>query len=116
MRMLLTLLAVIGALGVLRLLTRSAFALARQKLESYVLRTVAQTRAQAGDLTALNEANELARQHQRLRRRLWGEFLGLVALLLVPTVTPYMLHIYTVYNAFWLLPLRTTRSYDVVRR
>ena len=107
---LLPLLAVVGVLAVGRFLVRSALGLARHTLEGYVLKTVADAQAQRGDLTALNEAKQLRRQQQTLRFRRWGEFLGLLALILVPPLTAYMLMIYAVYNVFWIPSLRSRAS------
>ena len=109
MNILLPLLAVVGVLGVGRFLLRSALQLVKHTVEGYVVRTVADAQAQRGDLTALTEANQVRRQQQRLRYRRWGEFLGLLALILVPPLTTYMLMIYATYVVFWIPSLRARK-------
>ena len=107
MSLLLPLLAIIGVLGVGRFLLRSAFALVKQLLESYVARTVADARAKRGDLTGLHESSELRRQQRPLKLRRWSEFLGLLALILIPPLTPYMLMVYATYIVFWIPSLHS---------
>ena len=102
MSILLPLLAIAGVLGVGRFLLKAAFAVARNKLEHYVTSTVATTRAQQGDLTALTEAREGLKAQQRRHYRAKFEMVGLAALLLVPALTPYTLMTYAFYNVFWI--------------
>ena len=108
MKTLLFLAALAGLLALLRVLVSATMALARQALEGYVLRTLARTRAQSGDLTALTEANQLARANRLRRYRRWGEVLGLAGLLFVPTLTAYAMHIYALYNLFWYIRPHST--------
>jgi hypothetical protein len=88
--------------ALLRVLTRGA--------DAVLARELANTRAQRGDLTGLEEANLARGEARRRRYRALGVFSLWGGLLLVPQITPWPRLLYATYSLLWLLPRRTGRA------
>lgn len=100
----LKLVALFGILALVRRIARATVPVARGAIEGYLLRTVAQTQAQRGDLTGILEARERRAVQRPARLRAWGILLGWLALLVVPPFTQFVLMIYAVCALLWLVP------------
>ena len=101
---LLKLIALLGILALVGRVARATLVVARGAVEGYLLRTVAQTQAQRGDLTGIIEARERQVTQRRARLRAWGMLLGWLVLLCVPPFTPFARMIYAVCALLWLVP------------
>jgi hypothetical protein len=102
---LLNLLAVAGGVGAAWHLVRAAFRFLRGGALGVVAEEMERTHARHGDLTALEERR---RERDRARRssRQWGlAALGWLALLAVPSFTPWPRLIYAGYAAVWIGPV-----------
>ncbi|HEX6307771.1 MAG TPA: hypothetical protein VFZ69_06245 [Longimicrobiales bacterium] len=108
MNIALVLLAVAGIAAVVLRLLRALFAALRGGVDAFLARDVADTRAQRGDLTGLDEASGAARAARRYRLLALGQALIWVVLLIVPELTPWPAPLYASYSLLWLLP-RPTR-------
>lgn len=102
------LLAVAGVIAVMLRLLRALFASLRGGVEAFVARDVAETRAQRGDLTGLDDARAAAAIARRRRFLALGTASMWIGLLVVPILTPWPSLLYAAYSLLWLLP-RTTR-------
>ena len=104
MRWLIILLAVLGALAVVRRMLRPILRLLHGGVDGFLAREVAQLRAQRGDLTGMADAERL---RSLARRRKLFAAAGLsfwVLLLVTPPLTPWPAALYAVYSILWLVP------------
>jgi hypothetical protein len=106
MQFALFLLAVAGFLAVLRRLGWAAFHALRGGVDAFLLREVASSRAQRGDLTGLMEAENTRRSRRISRWRSAGAVLLWLSALAVPLLTRVPLPIYAVFSLLWLWPLQ----------
>lgn len=102
------LLAIAGVIAVMLRLLRALFAGLRGGVEGFLARDVAETRAQRGDLTGLEDARSAAALARRRRVTALGAASIWVGLLVVPTLTPWPKLLYAAYSLLWILP-RPTR-------
>jgi hypothetical protein len=109
MQFVLFLLAVAGFMAVLRRLGLAAFQALRGGVDSYLLREVASTRAERGDLTGLMEAQSLRKSQRIARWRSVAAVLLWLGALSVPLLTRTPVPIYAVFSILWLLPVRRRR-------
>src|ERR1700741_2829972 len=92
------LLSVAGFLAALRQLARAAFRLFKGGVESFVMREVASTRAEHGDVTGLLEARARQRSARGSRWRALGVLVFWAALLSAPLLTRTPVPIYAAYT------------------
>ena len=109
MELILVVLSVAGFLAALRQLARSAFRLFKGGVDAYVMRQVASTRAERGDLTGLLEARAQERSTRGSRRRALGMVILWAAVLSAPLFTRASVPIYAAYAVLWLWPLMRRR-------
>jgi hypothetical protein len=102
------LLAIAGVIAVMLRLLRALFASLRGGVEAFLARDVAETRAQRGDLTGLNDARAAAAVSRRRRIVALGTASVWIGLLVVPALTPWPTVLYASYSLLWVLP-RPTR-------
>jgi hypothetical protein len=106
----LTLLGVAGVAAVLLRLVRALFLALRGGVDAFLARDVADTRAQRGDITGLDEAHGAARDARRRRLAALGVASLWAGLLIVPVLTPWPRMLYATYSLLWLLPRPTART------
>ena len=104
------LLAVAGVIAVMLRLLRALFASLRGGVEAFVARDVAETRAQRGDLTGLDDARAAAAIARRRRFLALGTASMWIGLLVVPMLTAWPSLLYATYSLLWLLPHTTRRA------
>jgi hypothetical protein len=100
---------ILSIAGILAVLLRAGMALLlvlRGGAEGMFARGLADSRAQRGDLTGLQEANLVRGEARRRRWRGLGIFSLWVALLAAPPLTPWPQLLYSVYALLWLVPRR----------
>lgn len=96
--------AVIGFAAVLWRLALASVRAARRGVDAFIANEMSKTRAERGDLTGMDEANEWARQAGRDRWRWGGEaVLWLACLIVPPMVLDSPAPVYAVYTLIWLL-------------
>jgi hypothetical protein len=100
------LLALAGAGAVVLRLLRALFAALRGGVDAFVARDIAETRAQRGDLTGLDDARSVALAARRRRLRALGVASVWGGLLVFPTLTPWPAMLYATYSLLWVLPRR----------
>jgi hypothetical protein len=100
------LLALAGAGAVVLRLLRALFAALRGGVDAFLARDIAETRAQRGDLTGLDDARSVALAARRRRRRALGGASVWGGLLVFPTLTPWPAMLYATYSLLWVLPRR----------
>ena len=110
MNTILTILAVAGIGAAAWHVVRAAFRFLRQEATGIWADELSRTHARRGDVTALEEARRQRQAVLRARRRVLTEGVGWLALLLVPSFTPWGRTIYAGYAVLWLLPLLRRRS------
>ncbi|HSK19073.1 MAG TPA: hypothetical protein VK912_08030 [Longimicrobiales bacterium] len=98
------LLAVAGVIAVLLRLLRSLFATLRGGVDVFLAHDVADTRAQRGDLTGVDDAKAAAAVARRRRLFALGTASLWIGLLIVPMLTPWPSLLYATYSLLWLLP------------
>jgi hypothetical protein len=104
------LLAAAGVIAVVLRLLRALFASLRGGVDAFLASDVAETRAQRGDLTGLDDARVAAVIARRRRFVALGTASMWVGLLIVPTLTPWPSLLYATYSLLWLLPRRTRHA------
>jgi hypothetical protein len=102
------LLAAAGVIAVMLRLLRAFFAALRGGVDTFLAHDVADTRAQRGDLTGVDDARGAARLARRRRLLALGTASVWIGLLVVPTLTPWPALLYASYSLLWLIP-RTPR-------
>jgi hypothetical protein len=102
---LLTLLALLGIGAALWHMARATLRFLRHGAVGLWAGEVGRTRARRGDLTAVEESRGERERAKRSRRRAGVEAVGWLALLIVPTLTPWARPVYAAYAALWALPL-----------
>jgi hypothetical protein len=98
-----------GIAGFAAVTLRAAFALLnglRGGVESLLARDLTEIRARRGDLTGVQEANELQGAARRHRLLALGAFSMWTGLLVVPPLTPWPGMLYAAYSVLWLVPRR----------
>jgi hypothetical protein len=98
------LLAVAGVIAVLLRLLRALFAALRGGVDSFLARDVADTRAQRGDLTGVDDAQTAAALARRRRLLALGTGSIWIGLLIFPVLTPWPGLLYASYSLLWLIP------------
>jgi hypothetical protein len=104
------LLALAGVIAVVLRLLRALFASLRGGVAAFVARDVAETRAQRGDLTGLDEARAADAVARRRRFIALGAASMWIGLLVVPVLTPWPSLLYAAYSLLWILPRSTRHS------
>lgn len=110
MNTILTILAVAGIGAAAWHVVRAAFRLLRHEVTGFWADEVAHTHARRGDVTALEETRRERERALRARRRVAAEAVGWLALLLVPSFTPWARSIYAGYAVLWTLPVLRRRA------
>ncbi len=110
MNLVLFVLSVAGFLAALRRLAFAAFRLFKGSVESFVMREVASSRTDRGDVTGLLEAQALRRATRAVRARALASVVFWAALLSAPLLTRMTLPLYAFYTLLWLLPLHRQRT------
>jgi hypothetical protein len=100
------LLAVAGVIAVGLRLVRALFATLRGGVDAFLAHDVADTRAQRGDLTGVDDARAAARVARKRRLLALGTASMWIGLLLVPVLTPWPTLLYAGYSLLWLIPRR----------
>lgn len=108
--MILTILAIAGVAAAAWHVVRAAFRFLRQEATGIWADELSRTHARRGDLTSLEQARQEREAAARQRRRVLAEAVGWLALLLVPSFTPWGRMIYAGYAVLWTLPLLRRRS------
>lgn len=103
-------LAVLGVLAVISRAGRAVFSMLRGGLDMFVARDLRNTHSQRGDLTGMQEADDLRRAGNKRRAFAIGRFIFWVALLFVPRFTPDPEKLRAAYCIFWILPPRGNRG------
>ena len=98
------LLAIAGVIAVVLRLVRALFVALRGGVDSFLARDVAQTRAQRGDLTGIDDARAAGRNARRRRMLALGAASVWIGLLVFPTLTPWPRVLYACYALLWLIP------------
>lgn len=104
MRVLLTVLAVLGFLAVLRRVLIAGFGLLGRGVDRVVAGEVAEVRARRGDLTGLSEADARRGDARRAQSAALAAFAFWVLLLIAPPLTPWPLVLYATCSLLWLIP------------
>jgi hypothetical protein len=92
----------------LRLLRSFVLVLSRGA-DAFLAREIAETRAQRGDITGLQEATVERSAARRRRIMSLGTLSMWAGLLLIPSLTPWPRLLYAAYSVLWLLPRRPRR-------
>lgn len=101
----LSILAVFGFVAVLWRLAGSLLRAARGGVDHFLARESAAVRAQRGDITGMEEAEEWMRRARRDRRDALLTTALWVSLLVAPAFTPVAREIYAAYSVLWLVQL-----------
>lgn len=109
MELLIVLVAALGVLAVLVLLSRAAFRVLSGTVESFVAREVGQTRARHGDVTGVGEAEAVRSAARRRRGRAIAEIVGLAALLIFGALSPWTAPFYAALAVLWIPMLMRIR-------
>lgn len=102
MHPLISLFAVLGFLALSVRVLRSWAAAARHGVDAFAARALAETRAQHGDVTGMNEARNAAEQSRLKRRRAVGGGIVWGALLIIPALTLEAARLYAAASVLWL--------------
>jgi hypothetical protein len=99
----------LGIAGFAAVTLRAALALLNALsggVESLLARDLTEIRARRGDLTGVQEANDLQGAARRHRLLALGAFSMWAGLLVVPALTPWPALLYAGYALLWLVPRR----------
>ena len=99
----------VGILAVCTHAARSLFFLLLGTASAFAARQVGSTRAQRGDLTGMQEAEEERTVAMQRRRTALAVLVLWLGLLLLPVLTPWPSALYSAYALLWLLPGRRRR-------
>lgn len=103
MTLILILLAIPGVLAVLLRLGKALLRAGKFSLERYVARQIVDQRAGRGDLTGMEEAEQVRAVAAQKQVRFLGETLLWAGLLALPLVFPPAIFLYPFYAIFWFV-------------
>jgi hypothetical protein len=103
-------LAVLGVLAVISRAARAVFSLLRGGVDIFLARDLHDVHAQRGDLTGMQEAQELRRTGRRRRALATARLLFWIGLLIVPGYTEWPSQLRAACCIFWVIPPRRNRG------